>query len=116
MSTYKTINQTDDFISKKVHVGETIIYKGKHYTFSGLSAYECDLKNILSMIREIPEECFNVPDQYVGKKFIYKGYIVEVLQKNKNGTYSIQSYNKKGKKEGGKFSILKQDTENLISL
>jgi len=111
----KTVNKVDDFLSKKIHIGETVLYNNTHFIFKGLSAYECDLKDIRNMLLEIPKESLNVADQFIGKQFSYNGYTVEVLQKNKNGTYSLQAYNKKGKKEGGKFSILKQDTDNLIS-
>ena len=114
MNKMQTINCTDDFIKKNIHVGETVIYNHKYYTFEGISGYETDLKNITSMLREIPIECIkNSTDKYIGKKFIYNGYEVEVLQQNKNGSYSLQAYDKKGKKYGGRFAMLKQDMNNL---
>ena len=109
----KTIRCTDDFIRLDIHVGEAVKYNGKYYTFSGISGHECDLKNPLYMLREIPSENLTAKNQYIGNRFLYNGYEVEVLQENKNGTYSIQAYDKKGKKHGGKFSILRQDTEKL---
>jgi hypothetical protein len=113
LKSIKTIRCTDDFIRLDIHVGETVKYNGKYYTFSGISGYECDLKNPLNMLREIPFKNIVADNPYIGNRFIYNGYEVEVLQQNKNGTYSIQAYDKKGKKYGGRFSILARDTVNL---
>jgi len=113
---FKAITCTDDFIRQNIHIGEIVIYNGKHYSFEGISGYKCSLKNPLNMLREIPIENINAGDPYIGKRFMYNSYEVEVLQQNKNGTYSIQAYDKKGKKYGGKFAILKQDTIKLKSI
>lgn len=113
MNNFKIVNCADDFIKKNIHVGDTVIYNNKHYTFNGLSAYNCDLKNIENMLSEIPKNNIDVQNKYIGKRFMYNNYLVEVLQQNKNGTYSLQAYDQKGKKHGGKFAILKQDTLKL---
>ena len=110
------ITCTDDFIKYGVHVNDTVKYKGKYYTFDGLSPYESALHNPLNMLREIPIDCINAGDPYIGKRFDFRGYIVEIIQQNKNGSYSAQGYNKKGKKQGGRLAIMRPELAILKPL
>lgn len=111
----KTIHCTDDFIKLNIHVGETVKYNGKYYTFDGISGYEADNRNPLNLLREIPQESVFTGDPYIGKRFDFRGYEVEILQQNKNGSYSAQAY-KKGKKYSGRFPIMKPELSILKPL
>jgi hypothetical protein len=102
----KTITCTDDIIKYHVNAGEEIIYNGKHYIFNGFQ----ERGDIFTEIKGAQKQ-----DQYIGNQFLYHDHVIEILQKNKNGTYSAQEIYKNGKR-GGKFSLLPQDMKALKSI
>ena len=104
----KTITSYSELQSKGVRAGETVIFNNGLYTFNGFSGYTCD-NTLNNLLRKNPENTGG-KNILIDSKYGYtenEGYLI-IDKQNKNGSYHVTPYTKKGKKGSG-FSIISQE-------